>query len=200
MIIKIQIALSNHILCEGVKRLISEGEVGAICNDSREGLQDFNADIVLFDSKQSITNLIQTYSNAKFILIDTGLKDVDLACLLLCHHISGIIPQDADLEGFCKAIQVVQKGEIWIDQKQLKTLINRGKSLPDGGGVKGLSPQDKKIVHFIRLGCKNSEIAESLCLSEPTIKAHVSKIYRMLKVKNRAQLICLAQDNEIEEP
>jgi DNA-binding NarL/FixJ family response regulator len=94
---------------------------------------------------------------------------------------------------------VVHSGEIWIEQKHLKILINKGKTLPDGGGVKGLSIQDRRIVEFISQGYKNSEIAESLCLSEPTIKAHISRIYKMLKVKNRVQLACMAQDNPMNE-
>ena len=195
----VQIALSNHLFCEGLKRLINEGNFDTVLNREYNNLPAFGADIVLFDKKKDISNLVAKYPEAKFILIDTGLQDLDLACLLLCHHISGVIPQDADQESLCKALKVVYRGEIWIEQKHLKILISKGKELPDGGGVKGLSPQDKKIVEFISHGLKNSEIAERLCLSEPTIKAHISRIYKMLKVKNRVQLACMAQDNPMSE-
>ena len=191
----VQIALSNNLFCEGIKKLIDEGDVNAVLHQGHTSPPDFEAAIVLFDSKKDIRNLIVQHPEAKFVLLDTGLPDLDLACLLLCHHISGIIPQEADQESLCKALKVVHSGEIWIEQKHLKILISKGKELPDGGGVKGLSQQDKRIVEFISRGCKNSEIAESLCLSEPTIKAHISRIYKMLKVKNRVQLACMAQDN-----
>jgi DNA-binding NarL/FixJ family response regulator len=195
----VQIALSNHLFCEGLKRLINEGNVDTVLNREYDNLPAIGADIVLFDQKKDICNLVAKYPEAKFILLDTGLQDLDLACLLLCNNISGIIPQDADQESLCKALKVVYRGEIWIEQKHLKILISKGKELPDGGGVKGLSLQDKKIVEFISHGLKNSEIAERLCLSEPTIKAHISRIYKMLKVKNRVQLACMAQDNPISE-
>ena len=61
-----------------------------------------------------------------------------------------------------------------------------------------MSAQDKKIVSFIAEGCQNLEIAEKLCLSEPTIKAHLSRVYQTLNVKNRAQLACLGRDCDIE--
>lgn len=195
----VQIALSNNLFCEGIKRLIDEGDVNAVLHQGHTSPPDFEADIVLFDSKKDIRNLIVQHPESKFVLLDTGLPDLDLACLLLCHHISGIIPQEADQESLCKALKVVHSGEIWIEQKHLKILISKGKELPDGGGVKGLSQQDKRIVEFISQGFKNSEIAERLCLSEPTIKAHISRIYKMLKVKNRVQLACMAQDNPINE-
>ena len=162
-------------------------------------LQTCDADIDLFDTRHNISSLISEHPQAKFILLDTGLKDLDLTCLLLCHHISGIIQQDADQENLSKALKVVHEGDIWIDQSHLKTLIQKGKSLTDSGSVKGLSDQDKRIIEFIAEGYKNIEIAEQLCLSEPTIKAHVSRIYRRLKVKNRAQLACLAHENEVQE-
>jgi DNA-binding NarL/FixJ family response regulator len=195
----IYLALSNHLFCEGLKKLINEGNVDTILNQEYDNSSAFDADIVLFDQKKDISNLIAQNPESKFVLLDTGLPDLDLACLLLCHHISGIIPQEADQESLCKALKVVHSGEIWIEQKHLKILISKGKELPDGGGVKGLSQQDKRIVEFISQGFKNSEIAERLCLSEPTIKAHISRIYKMLKVKNRVQLACMAQDNPINE-
>ena len=130
----VQIALSNHLFCEGIKKLIDEGDVDTVLNQGYDNLPAFVADIVLFDSKKDISNLIVQHPEAKFILFDTGLQDLDLACLLLCHHISGIIPQDADVESLCKALKVVHSGEIWIEQKHLKILINKGKTLPDGGG------------------------------------------------------------------
>ncbi len=198
--INIQLALSNHLFCEGVKKLASETCAGFIFNDVHENTTAFTADIVLFDAKRDISDLINTHPEAKFVLVDTGLKETDLACLLLCYHISGIIPQDTDLTNFSKALKVIYDGDVWIDQKYLKILINKGKKLSEGDGVKGLSAQDMKIVEFISLGYKNSEIADQLCLSEVTIKAHVSKIFKMLKVKNRTQLACLAWDSESPGP
>ena len=196
---KIKIALSSDILNQGIIRLINESRLNAVCETGNEKTPGFNPDIVLFDSRQSIADLTVQYPEARFILIDTGLKDLDLTCLLLTHHISGVIPTDTDLEMFYKALQVVHGGELWIEQQYIKTLINKGQLLPDGEGLKGLSNQDKKIVVFVCKGDKNSEIAEELCLSETTIKAHISRIFRILKVKNRAQLVCLARDNSVSE-
>ena len=197
VVMKIKIALSSDILNEGIIRLINESRLKAVCDAGNEKSPGFNPDIVLFNSKQSIAGLTVQYPEARFILIDTGLKDIDLNCLLLTHHISGVIPPDTDLEMFYKALQVVHGGELWIEQQYIKILINKGQLLSDGEGLKGLSPQDKKIVALVCKGDRNNEIAEGLCLSETTIKAHVSRIFRILKVKNRAQLVCLARDNSV---
>ena len=200
MTINIQLVLSNHLFCEGIKKLVNETGSGLIFNDVHENSSAFDADIVLFDAKRDIDELIHTHPGAKFVLVDTGLKETDLACLLLCYHISGIIPQDTDLTNFIKALNVIYGGDVWIDQRYLKILIKKGKTLPEGDGIKGLSAQDMRIVELISLGYKNSQIADELCLSEVTIKAHVSKIFKMLKVKNRTQLACLAWDSDPPGP
>ena len=196
--IKVLVSLSSHLLCEGIKKLVDESAVGVVWEGGAETSSNFEPDVVLFSSKKNIGELRDCYPDARFVLLDTGLNELDLTCLFLCHHISGIVPPEADQESLCKAIKVVHAGEVWIDQKHLKSLIEKGRSLPGGLGTKGLSVQDKKIVALISRGCKNHEIAAELCLSVPTIKSHVSKIYKMLKVRNRAQLACLAQDSDVK--
>ena len=122
---KIKIALSSDILNEGIIRLINESRLKAVCVAGNEKSPGFNPDIVLFNSKQSIAGLTVQYPEARFILIDTGLKDIDLNCLLLTHHISGVIPPDTNLEMFYKALQVVHGGELWIEQQYIKPRIKQ---------------------------------------------------------------------------
>lgn len=56
-----------------------------------------------------------------------------------------------------------------------------------------LTRRQKIVMNFVALGMTNSEIAEKLCLSESTIKAHVSRVIKKLGVKNRwvAAKICI---------
>ena len=178
---KIQLALSNRLFCEGIKKLASDAGIFATFNSSHANPADFDADIVLFDARKDICLLLDTHPDARFVLVDTGLKETDLACLLLCYHISGILPQETDTASFSKAMKVIYDGDIWIDQKHLKILIKKGRALPESFGIKGLSSKDLKIVELITLGHKNREIADQMCLSEVTIKAHISRIFKMLK-------------------
>ena len=107
MAMRVQLALSNHLFCEGIKKLADEDGSDVIFNDSHQNSAGFEADMVLFDTKRDISALIDAHPEARFVLVDTGLKDTDLACLLLCYHICGIIPQDADLKNFSKALKVI---------------------------------------------------------------------------------------------
>jgi DNA-binding NarL/FixJ family response regulator len=195
--IKILLAISNNILCEGLRKIISEdSQKDALCSSNAGHYP--SPDIIIFDVHQDLHTLQSTHPGAKVILLDTGLKDQEISCLLVCHQIRGIVSPDATIEMFHKAIRIVNRGDIWIDQKHLKALLQRNGSMNDNGDIKSLSEQDKKIVKLITQGYKNRDIGEKLYLSEHTIKAHISRIFRRLDVSNRTQLVCLAMEYDSE--
>jgi len=192
---KILICLRNHILAEGVKGIIRENIEGATLADYYTGSALVDPDLVLFDSREIIDELIHRFTGARFICFDLGLKSNELACLLYCHGISGVISPILDIEMFCKALRTVHKGDIWLEQDHLKILLQEGRVLPHRNGIKSFSRQDKQIVRLVTSGMKNKDIADCLFLSLPTVKAHLSRIYKMLNIENRAQLVALAAES-----
>ena len=85
----------------------------------------------------------------------------------------------------------------------LAALLNGSDSFPAGipqvGAAPGpssiahLSPAQKRVLSELALGKANREIAETLCLSEATIKSHLYAIYKELGVKNRTQALLKIQ-------
>ncbi|SEF44604.1 response regulator transcription factor [Vibrio hangzhouensis] len=202
MSIKILIIINNHVICEGLRLLLDEDGFDVTTALSPK-VTSFSPDIVLFDSQQNASEIMDTNPEAKLLFLDTGLKERDLICLLFCYHITGIIAPETNVEMFKKALKVVCDGQIWIDQKHIKSLLLSGGGLSDNNQISEMSSQDKVIVQLITQGNKNKEIAYKMCLSEHTIKAHISRIYKKLNVQNRSQLVCLAMESRLdshEEP
>lgn len=197
--LKIRLELSCAILQAGLVRILAEGPFVTHLDDGPPELCG-SPDIVLLDPNQCSDKLFRRYPTARFVLLDTGLRDQDVKCLLACHRIRGIIAPDTEPPLFFKALRTVHRGQIWIEQRYLQALLN---AVPGGARAETfatLSAKDKRIVLLIADGCKNREIADQLCLSEATIKAHVSRIYRLLGVGNRAQLVSLAIENQLLPP
>lgn len=65
-------------------------------------------------------------------------------------------------------------------------LRGRG-ALPTAG--RDLSAREGQIVHWLREGKKNAEIAAILGISEPTVKNHLQRIYKLLGVRNRTEAV-----------
>jgi pimeloyl-ACP methyl ester carboxylesterase/DNA-binding CsgD family transcriptional regulator len=63
-------------------------------------------------------------------------------------------------------------------------------------GENGLSRREREILHLLGQGLGNAEIAGRLCLSEKTIRNHLSSVYRKLGVRTRAQAIVRGRSAE----
>ena len=189
---KVQICINNKIFAEGVKSLIGEKFPEALLGDHCFGPSVDDPDIVLFTSRDDILNLKRSYVNAKFIYLDQGTSESELACLLFCHGVLGIISSELDVNKFCKALRMVHQGEAWICQKHLHLLLEQGQTFPNRNKQRKLSDQDRRIIQLVAEGEPNKDIADDLGLSLPTVKAHLTRIFKSLNIENRAQLAALA--------
>ena len=67
------------------------------------------------------------------------------------------------------------------------------------GGVDGagspvrLTPTQLKVMHGVRSGQLNKQIAFELGIAEATVKAHMTALMRKLNVRNRTQVAIAAQ-------
>ena len=57
-----------------------------------------------------------------------------------------------------------------------------------------LSPRERAVLVLITQGLGNAQIAESLGISEKTVRNHVSNLFDKLGVWTRAQAIVFARD------
>lgn len=61
----------------------------------------------------------------------------------------------------------------------------------------GITPQEDKIIYYIKQGLSNKEIAETLVISVDTVKKHISAILKKLNLKNRFELVQNMKENNI---
>ena len=188
--VNILIAISNRILCESLCEVLENKQSKYVCFSHFHGNPPL-PHLVLFDPATPLEPLQAKYAGAKFMLMDTGLKDQEISYLLFYHKVSGVIPPTTSMDLFLKALRVVLNGQIWIDNKHLHALLQNNGSINRNGGIRTLSPQDKRISELVAQGLKNREIAKQLCLSEHTIKAHLSRIFKILDINSRTQLVSL---------
>jgi len=62
----------------------------------------------------------------------------------------------------------------------------------------GLSSREKQIARWVRLGKTNSEIATLSCLSENTVKHHLTAIFTKLDLETRSELVRRLTEHETQ--
>jgi len=64
---------------------------------------------------------------------------------------------------------------------------------PGTGAPVRLTPTQIKVMHGVRSGQLNKQIAFDLGIAEATVKAHMTALMRKLNVQNRTQVAIAAQ-------
>jgi DNA-binding NarL/FixJ family response regulator len=192
--ISILAAMGNLVLCQSLCQTLTNNHSNFSCTTHIHHDSSIIPDIVLFNSAKTIETLQENYPEAKYILLDTGLKEQEITYLLFYNKIDGVITPETDMDLFVKALNAVHSGQIWIDNKHLKCLLRNTDSMSASSTIKSFSRQDRRIVQLVAQGLKNREIADQLCLSEHTIKAHISRIFKKMNIKRRTQLVSLVME------
>jgi DNA-binding CsgD family transcriptional regulator len=74
-------------------------------------------------------------------------------------------------------------------------------AVPGGNGpFAELSPREREVVDLLVSGESNRDIAEKLFISESTVKKHVNRVFKKLKVGNRWNLLKIARGTDRIHP
>jgi DNA-binding NarL/FixJ family response regulator len=191
---KIIISLSSYLLGVALREsLVKEHpEYHVEVEDERTSAQRFLPDFIITDCHALRRGAVSPDTAVKVVLLDYGLAEEEVTSLLLTHKIDGVIATNADLSHFMKAVQTISTGQVWIDNRKVKALIQHGDSVRSAGDETSFSKKEREIVILISRGLINREIADRLCISEQTVKTHISRIFRKVNVSRRSQLVPLA--------
>lgn len=204
MTVKVLIAFSNRLFSEGIRKLL-EGtgdiqvagtvEPGA---SPREAMESLRPDCVLVD----FTTLFNGFgddgpASGRFILLDTRCGEENIVSAVLTKGLKGVLSAGSTPLLLKKAIRAVACGEIWLDKIEVKNILTGLHALKKAARP-SLSEREWEVVSLVGQGFRNKEIALRLCISEPTVKTHLQRIFHKLDIQNRPQLITFALRNRNE--
>jgi len=141
---------------------------------------------------------IQRLSPSTKIIVLSSAPDEKEAISALKAGAMGYCNKDIEPSLLRKAVNVVQKGEIWVGRKTISRLLAELTSLAESHRedcpalaevyLNYLTPREQQIALLIGNGAHNKEIASRLNISERTVKAHLSAIFQKLQIPDRLRL------------
>jgi two-component system nitrate/nitrite response regulator NarL len=142
------------------------------------------------------------------VVILTGFFDAVLERRAIVAGASGLVHKSEPADVILRAIQHVQKGELWLDRgttaKIFGTFVDMTnrvgeQTLP---GEKMLTTSERKIIATVTAyrGAPNKVIANDLCISSHTLRNHLASIYSKLGMHHRLDLVLYAMENGLDKP
>ena len=109
---------------------------------------------------------------------------------------SGFIPKSSPLEEIQQAVKTVLDGDVWWPVQTAANPMLTAEQKAASEGLASLTPQQFRVLTMVCDGLLNKQIAYELNVSEATVKAHVTAIFRKLNVRTRTQAALLLQQME----
>ncbi len=199
--IKVAVALSNNLLSAGLCRLLEEApslEVDRVVEcGAGQGADMMKAicdHVVLVDFPvlfNSFPKPDEVDAWPATILLDTSCGMNNIITAIFRKKLRGVLTPESSCRHLVKAIESVARGEVWIDNETVKGLMNSFDST-EGFQPGFLTDRENEIVELVGKGYRNKEIARLLRISEPTVKTHLSRIFKKLNIKTRYELVVFA--------
>ncbi len=117
------------------------------------------------------------------------------------HGAAAFIHKSASVDEIREALQCVLAGDIWYPSEIDGTAVNTAnEELDVADRIGELTPQQFRVLMMVAEGLLNKQIAFELDISEATVKAHMTAIFRKLGVSNRTHAVLLTQRLAVEAP
>ncbi|WP_065187884.1 helix-turn-helix transcriptional regulator [Shewanella woodyi] len=144
---------------------------------------------------------IRLVSHVPVALYQVDRKKLDPASALLLG-IRGLLYSDQRMDLMLTGLRKMVADELWYDRtlisKMFRQLVDRLETSDDYSQdaeeiLQVLTKRERTIIQLVSSGARNKEIADNLCISEHTVKAHISSIFRKTHSRNRVELLRWAQ-------
>ncbi|WP_035832776.1 response regulator [Jonesia quinghaiensis] len=168
-------------------------------------------DVVLMDIRMpvrdglSATNeLINRWPDANVLVLTTFDTD-EFIVKALRAGARGFLLKDTSPPDLVRAVKLAGEGQPTLSPSVTAQLIAKVSEEPDTqaqraarADVSTLTERELEVARQIARGLSNSEIGQTLFMSIPTVKTHISRIFAKFQVENRVQIAIRMHDADID--
>lgn len=214
--IRVMLVDDHRSVLWGLQRLI-DGEmprmaVVATAHDAEQALPLLalhEVDVVLLDldlrGRSGVDLIPQVLARSRArVLVLTGSRDSALHDKAVLAGACGVISKEDPAETILKAIEKAYLGELWLDRtatgRIFVALSKHGNGLssdPHNARIATLTARERQIVFEMAsdAGATTRAVAKKLCISEHTLRNHLTSIYDKLGVSSRLELWAYANEH-----
>ncbi len=207
--IKLVIADDQQVVRHGLSSLLAFQKDLQVVGEAAHGeeacamVRDFQPDVVLMDIRMPVLDgiaatrrILAENADVKVIVLTTFDED-DLIFKALEAGASGYLLKDTPSEKIASAVRSVFDGNTLLGPTVSKKVAGQLSRARKQEGTldlqKLLTERELEVLSLIGLGRNNKEIAQSLSITEGTVKNHVTHIFMQIGARDRIQAALIAQ-------
>ncbi len=174
-------------------QLVARAGSGA---DALAAIAQEDPDMVVLDiqmpegSGLDVVRKLRSSGDARPIVLLTASIDEAGFAEALSLKVEGLLLKSSDPALLIDCLDAVKGGQEWIDPQlqaeAAERAATRDRSL--------LSPRETELVHLVRQGMRNRDIAEKLGITEGTVKVYLHSVFEKTGVANRTELAIRAAE------
>lgn len=210
------LVVDDHALVRsGIVGLLEAAELEVV-GEAGDGLEAvelvrrLQPDVVLMDIRMpgldgiEATRRIAGAPGAPRVLVLTTFDLDEYVYRALQAGASGFLLKDAPPERLVEAVRTIARGESLLAPSLTRRLIERYLAAPPPGAraeaALDLTPREREVWALLARGLSNQEIGGELFLSEATVKAHITRLFAKLGVRDRVQAVVAAYESGLVRP
>jgi len=159
-------------------------------------------DLPDLEGTKGIARLIKLHPATRIIVLSGETSD-DRELALFRIGVRGCCRSDIDPQLLKSIVVAIKQGELWIRRTLTpRLLVELGARIRDDSETRqaaiarlaDLTRREREIAELIGNGECNKQIARQLTITESTVKAHLTEIFRKLGIADRLKLALLVTD------
>jgi DNA-binding NarL/FixJ family response regulator len=218
-LVRVLLVDDQELVRSGLRRILRRRDgllVVGECEDGDEvpaAVIAHRPDVIVMDLRMRRTNGIDATQrlrrepDAPPVLVLTTFDDDELLSGALRAGASGFLLKDSPAEDVVRAVLAVASGQALLDPAVTARVLDRFRAAPEPApaapapvAAEALTAREREVLELMGRGLSNGEIAETLVISEVTVKSHIGRIFTKLDLRDRAAAIVYAFDRGLVTP
>ncbi len=211
--VRVLIVDDHAIVRKGIRALLSEVDGFEVVGEAGNGqeavlaAEESSPDVVLMDllmpgmdGIEATRQITSRQPKTRILVLTSFAADTKVFPAIKAGAL-GYLLKDSSPEELVRAIRQVQRGEPslhpTIARKLLQEIARPAELQP---APEALTAREMEVLRLIAQGLSNQEIADRIAVSEPTVRAHVSRILGKLHLASRTQAALYAVREGLADP